>query len=228
MATTVPTQYQPYITQAAQATGLPESIVAAQANEESGFNPNAVSSAGAEGFWQFMPGTYSAYAAQAGVPSTSEFDVADETRVYGIYMNTLLQQEGGDVFQALEAYNAGPGNLSAGAGYANAIMANAGVSTSTNVTPAQTSGITVPNILNLLNPASAVESGIAGALTNSGNTILGDFGQNILHWLGVPDFKDLMQRLGLILLGAVLVIVGLVMITKQPVTEIAKAYVPEA
>jgi len=211
---TVPSEYQPYISEAATATGLPVNVVAAQASEESGFNPNAVSPTGAEGFWQFEPATYAAYAAAAGVPSNSEFDVGSETKVYDIFMSTLLQQEGGNVFEALEAYNAGPGNLQAGAGYANTILANAGQNQSLNVTPTQTTGITLPNILNFLNPASTIESGLSGALSSAGNTVIGDLGSNILKWLGVPDFKDLMQRLGLILLGAVLIITGLIMLTK--------------
>lgn len=201
----VPSQYQPDITAAAQGTGIPASVVGAQAQEESGFNPAAVSSAGAEGFWQFLPSTYQGVAAQAGVPSNSEFNVGDETKAYVVYMNQLLQQEGGSIYKALEAYNAGPGNLSAGAGYANAIMQNAGVSTSATAgTPtqtAQTAGLTIgiPGLGNIGIPSP----------TSIGEDIISGLFGGLLNMLGLSTLKDLLQRLALILLGVLLLIVGI-------------------
>lgn len=120
MGVTVPAQYQPYINQAAQATGLPASVVAAQIQTESGYNPNAVSPAGAEGIAQFLPGTFASYG------SGSPFNVADAFNAYENYMSALLKEENGNITNALAAYNAGPGNLSAGMGYATSILSLAG------------------------------------------------------------------------------------------------------
>lgn len=207
MTITVPAQYQQYVQAASAGTGLPYQVEAAQAQAESNFNSNAVSSTGAEGFWQFEPGTYNSVAGTAGVPPDSEFNVGFETQAYIVYMDELLQEEGGNVFKALEAYNAGPGNLSAGEGYATGILNAAGQSNTLNVTPTQLTGF--PNPLNLLNPAAdignAIDSGLGKAISGVGD--------NILKSIGVPTLKDLLQRLGLIILGAVLVIVGLNMLT---------------
>src|SRR5690606_34497632 len=52
-----PKQYASLIGKAAVDNDLPPELLAAQIKQESGFNPNAVSSAGAQGISQFMPGT---------------------------------------------------------------------------------------------------------------------------------------------------------------------------
>lgn len=197
---TVPSAYQPYINEAAQGTGIPASVIAAQASIESGFNPGAISPTNAQGFWQFEPGTYNAYAAQSGVPANSEFNVADETKVYVTYMRALLQQEGGNLFNALAAYNAGPGNLQAGAGYASSILNNAGVS------QASLTSFPLPDLPSLSNPLGPLN--IGGDISNAFNQLPGNIGNSFLKAVGVPDLKDLLQRLGLIVLGAILIIVG--------------------
>lgn len=175
------------------ATGLPFSVEAAQANEESGFSATAVSSAGAEGWLQFLPSTYQGYATQAGVGATSEFDPASEAKVYDLYMKSLLQQEKGNVRNALAAYNAGPGNLSAGYGYADTIMAAAGAPSNSTAT----TGLTIPNPL----------SGLGGSLSVSG--VITDAINAVLKTMGLGSVKDLMERAGLLILGFVLVIVGI-------------------
>lgn len=204
---TVPSQYQSLITGDAQATGLPVQVVAAQVQAESAFNPNAVSSTGAEGMYQFEPGTYQGLAANAGVPSNSEFNPAQESKVYIAYMNQLLQQEGGSVFKALEAYNAGPGNLNAGSGYATGILKTAGQSTSLKQSPnASTDSINVPIV-----PGFSIPIG-SGSLSGPVESVISDGINAVLQQLGVQSIKDLFQRLGLILLGAVLLIVGIRML----------------
>jgi hypothetical protein len=215
MATPVPSQYLPYVQEAAQGTGLPASVVAAQANAESGFNSSAVSPTGAEGWLQFEPGTYNSVAGAAGVPANSEFNVADETKAYIVYMNELLNQEGGNVYAALEAYNAGPGNLSAGSSYASGILSNAGVSQAQTVSA---TGV-LPSLGQLLNPFGNLNLGGVGSPSNSitsgaaADVVTGAI-NSILKSLGIPTLTDLFQRLGLILLGAVLVLVGLNMLVK--------------
>ena len=224
----VPPQYQMYITEAAQGTGLPESVIANQVNTESGFNPGAISPTNAEGFWQFEPTTYNAYAGAAGVPANSEFNVADETKVYIAFMNDLLREEGGNVFNALAAYNAGPGDLPAGYGYASGILQASGQSSSLNVTPATTAGfnpssLIPPGFFGLLPPIPQIGgNSSSNPLSSITNSIFGGLGQYLLKSIGVPDMKDLLQRLGLIILGAALVLVGLGVLVKGPIITVAK------
>lgn len=116
----IPSAYQGYVSSASKDLGIPETIIAAQIALESSWNPNAVSGAGAEGIAQFMPATFAAYG------KGSPFNPADAFAAYTAYMKALLKQEGGDVRKALEAYNAGPGNLGAGASYASTILSRAG------------------------------------------------------------------------------------------------------
>jgi Transglycosylase SLT domain len=159
MAVSVPAQYQSLVTSAAAALGIPAGVVAAQINDESGFNPNAVSPAGAQGIAQFMPGTW------ATQGSGSPFNAVNAFAAYVKYMGTLLKQEHGSVRDALAAYNAGPGNLSAGYGYADKILAEAGQgvtlsSGATGSTPVtsgtgSTGGIT--------DPTQAIVQGLGGA-----------------------------------------------------------------
>lgn len=118
----IPSNVAPYITQAAKGTGLPESVVAAQVNDESGFRTGLVSSAGALGPYQFEPGTWAAL----GFPAGQENSWPIATQAYIRYMRQLLAQFGGDVRKALAAYNAGPGNVAAGYGYADSILSAAG------------------------------------------------------------------------------------------------------
>lgn len=218
---TVPSAYQPYVNEAAQGTGLPVSVVAAQADAESHFNSSAVSPTGAEGWLQFEPQTYNAYAPQSGVPLNSEFNVADETKVYITYMNSLLKQEGGSVFRALEAYNAGPGNLSAGAGYASGILQAAGQSQSLTSKGGGSSATLTSfpgGILDPLNIPGEINNALGGAIGDIGNSFI----QSIFSALGIPSLKDLLQRLGLILLGVALVLIGLNILSKGTVVSTAK------
>lgn len=201
----VPSQYSQYITQAASGTKLPISVVQEQAYVESHYDPNAKSPAGALGFWQFMPRTYNSVAAQAGVAPGTELNVADETKAYVVYMNQLLRDEGGNVFKALEAYNAGENNLGAGAGYARKILSEAGQSNSLNVqggTPTQATLTGFPNPLNI---PGDIGNAVSGAITGAFSSLI----QGIFNALGVPTLKDLFQRLALILLGVALVLVGI-------------------
>jgi Transglycosylase SLT domain len=185
--------------QAATGTGIPFAVTHQQAIAESGETDSPVSSAGARGFWQFLPSTYNANAAKAGVPTGSWNNPADETKVYIVYMSQLLRTEGGSIFKALEAYNAGPGNLSAGAGYASSILSKAGVPQSVTAgTPGVSTTSADISIPNPLNPLGDLTSGLANGII-----------AGILKAFGVPSFKDMFQRLGLILFGVALVIVGI-------------------
>jgi hypothetical protein len=134
----VPSQYQALVDEAASGTGLPADVVAAQINEESGFNPTALSPTGAMGIFQFEPGTYTSEGGTAG----TEDNPADEVNAYITFMKQLLAWSGGNVAKALAAYNAGQGNWQAGQGYANTILANAGASPGLQVSTTGTTAAT--------------------------------------------------------------------------------------
>lgn len=142
----VPAQYQGWVNSASQGTGLPASVVAAQINMESGFNPKAVSPTGAQGIAQFEPGTWASNAPKGSSP----FDPNASLAAYTKLMGNLVKQYGGNVKNALAAYNAGPGNLGAGMGYANSILSAAGHGTGLSITPS-TASVKLPGVTN---PAS--------------------------------------------------------------------------
>lgn len=77
---------------------------------ESGGNPNAVSPAGAQGPYQFMPAT----AASVGV--TDPFDPTQARAGASQYLAQLYQKFGGNAQEAIAAYNAGPGRVSQAVG----------------------------------------------------------------------------------------------------------------
>jgi soluble lytic murein transglycosylase-like protein len=107
------TALMPQITQAADANNIDPNLLAALVQQESGGNPNAVSSAGAQGLTQLMPGT----AASVGV--TDPFNITQSLDGGAQYLAQMLSQFGGDVSLALAAYNAGPGAVSAAGGIPN-------------------------------------------------------------------------------------------------------------
>jgi hypothetical protein len=227
MAPTPPSNLLPYFQEAANATGMPISVVEAQNYEESGYGSNVgPSSAGAEGPWQFLPSTWNSL----GFPPGQENDWATSTHAYETYMKQLLAQEGGNISLALAAYNAGPGNVGLGAGYASTILSNAGVSGGATAGPGtavgsgglpstQTTSLTSSILGGLLGPIFGPllgqSSPVSGAAQAGLGSFLGEY--TLFDWFlkqfGITNVKDFFIRLGLILMGAVLIIVGLHSIT---------------
>lgn len=99
-----PKQYAALIGKAAVDNDLPPELLAAQIKQESGFNPNAVSPAGATGISQFMPGT----AKEMGV---NPLDPASAIPGGARYLRQNIDKFGGSVPLGLAAYNAGPGRV---------------------------------------------------------------------------------------------------------------------
>jgi soluble lytic murein transglycosylase-like protein len=95
--------YGDEITAAAKRHGLDPALLAGLIRQESGFNPNAGSSAGAQGLTQLMPGT------AAGLGVTDSLDPAQAIEGGAEYLAEQLEAFGGDVARGLAAYNAGPG-----------------------------------------------------------------------------------------------------------------------
>jgi len=93
------------VANAASAAGINPRIAVEQIRQESSFNPNARSSAGAQGLAQFMPGTWARFG------SGSPYDPVAAINAYVRYMGFLLNRYGGDYAKALAAYNAGEGNV---------------------------------------------------------------------------------------------------------------------
>ncbi|HEX7735016.1 MAG TPA: lytic transglycosylase domain-containing protein [Ktedonobacteraceae bacterium] len=87
---------------AAVNAGIDPNLFERQINQESGFNPWAVSPAGAEGIAQFMPST----AAAMGV---NPWDVTSALNGAANLMAQNSNMFGGNYAMALAAYNAGPG-----------------------------------------------------------------------------------------------------------------------
>ncbi|GAB77754.1 NlpC/P60 family protein [Austwickia chelonae] len=123
-----PAQFRALFQQAEARYGVPATLLAAVAKQESGFNPGVVSPAGAIGLMQIMPGTAAGLKVNPRDPAQAVDGAArllrDNLRTFG---STQL---------ALAAYNAGPGAVKRYGGvppyaetqnYVRRIMADRGV-----------------------------------------------------------------------------------------------------
>lgn len=113
----VPAQYVAALTAAgALCPTVTPPLLAAQIQQESGWNPQAVSPSGAQGLSQFMPGTWATWGRDVNNDgSASPFDPFDAIDAQARYDCALAAQVSGvagdKVSLMLAAYNAGPGAL---------------------------------------------------------------------------------------------------------------------
>lgn len=102
--------FQPLIQAVAERSGWDPALLAAQAWAESGFNPLAVSMAGARGLMQFMPRTWQEWGGGRSItdPEASLESAVDYLRWISGYLGEGLASP---TELALAAYNWGPGNV---------------------------------------------------------------------------------------------------------------------
>jgi soluble lytic murein transglycosylase-like protein len=98
----VPAEYRALVTAAALRNGLQPALLAALLRSESGFDPRAVSPAGAQGIAQLMPAT------ARGLGVADPFDPAQAVPAAARLLSGHVRAFG-SVPLALAAYNAGPG-----------------------------------------------------------------------------------------------------------------------
>lgn len=101
-ASTDPSQYDDLIRAAATKYDVDPSLVRAVVKNESGFDANATSPAGAQGLMQLMPAT------AAGLGVTNAYDPVQSIDAGTRYLRGQLDRFGGDATKAVAAYNAGP------------------------------------------------------------------------------------------------------------------------
>lgn len=134
-------KYDEYFTKASQKYDIDKDLLIAVAKTESNLNPNAVSSAGAVGIMQLMPGT----ARELGV--TNSYDPEENIMGGAKYLSQLLTEFDGNAELALSAYNAGASRVKQNGGvlsyteeYVNKVMSNYESGTPTTETVTNSGG----------------------------------------------------------------------------------------
>lgn len=94
-------RFEPHFKAATAKYGLPAGLLSRIASRESGYNPNAVSPAGAVGLMQILPRAH---------PGVNAKDPLASIDYAAKYLRQLFEQFGAWTL-AVAAYNAGPGNV---------------------------------------------------------------------------------------------------------------------
>lgn len=103
---------EPHFRRWAQANGIPADLLMATCWLESGWQRGVVSSAGAVGIGQLMPGTTDFVRRHLiGVPTLDPRVPEHNIRMSARYLRFLIQRRGGDVRTALADYYQGPGSV---------------------------------------------------------------------------------------------------------------------
>lgn len=98
-----PTDLQNLVQTASDRNAVSPALVRAVVMTESAGDPSAISTAGAQGLMQLMPGT------AAGCGITNAFDPAQNVDCGSRYLHMLMTRYGNNIELAVAAYNAGPG-----------------------------------------------------------------------------------------------------------------------
>lgn len=104
------TAYDAFIQEASQMYNIPVAFIKAVIKIESNFNPRAVSSVGAMGLMQLMPGTAD------HMRVTDPFDPRENIMGGTKYLRRLSDRYDGDINLILSGYHAGPGNVAKAGG----------------------------------------------------------------------------------------------------------------
>jgi peptidoglycan lytic transglycosylase len=106
-----PIQFTDLLTASSSAAGVDPALVAAVTQQESTFDPSALSGAGAHGLMQLMPPTGRALAKGVGIKKLQVAQLHDPAiglQLGTLYLREMLDRFGGKVERAVAAYNAGP------------------------------------------------------------------------------------------------------------------------